>query len=81
MPWLIVVPTAYPLSPGSHGLWEGLASKNSQAAGRQRPQEGRGLPLALPQPLPQAGPRTTTSDSGVCLDRDNELRPHFLWEL
>lgn len=80
-PWLTMVPTAHPLSPGSHGPWEGLASKKSQAAGRQGAQEHHGLPLALLQPLPQAGPRTTTSDSGVCLDRDNELQPHFLWEL
>ena len=76
-----MVPTVHPLSTGSHGSWEGLASKKSQVAGRQGAQERHGLPLALLQPLPQAGPRTTTSDSGVCLDRDNELQPHFLWEL
>lgn len=78
-PWLIMVPTAHPLSPGSHGPWEGLASKNSRG-------EAGGPGVLWPAPgsaaaPPPSRPRTTTSDSGVCLDRDNELRPHFLWEL
>lgn len=80
VPWLILVPHPIPRAQTGHSQ-QRRPSILKQPMGWQAAPGGLSLPLASLQPLPQAGPRTMASDSGVCLDRDNELGLHFLREL